>query len=262
MLHTALDSAKKGIEEIEKDSTFVKQLAGLLISLKQLKADILWKIRQSDIEELQSLNEEILVGIRLYIENKQQRLENLEKVYERMANLYYYFEQEDLYDKWDKLYSDCLKALEPYDNEDEEMNWDHNEEELNNAIASIDISGAGIEEDGSTQKKMEPILTVRVALNINKEEKMLSIQVFNDTKCISWLMEQVSQRAWEEYGYEPKVYELKTEASGSLSPQVLVVVAIQGNFELVYACYDGKKKRHFKEEEKKYICIYEYTIFH
>ena len=47
MLHTALDSAKKGIEEIEKDSVFVQQLAGLLISLKQLKADILWKIRQS-----------------------------------------------------------------------------------------------------------------------------------------------------------------------------------------------------------------------
>ena len=34
-----------------------------------------------------------------------------------MANLYYYFEQEDLYDRWDKLYSDCLKALEPYEDE-------------------------------------------------------------------------------------------------------------------------------------------------
>ena len=41
------------------------------------------------------------------------------------------------------------------------MNWDHNEEEeLNNAIASMDISAAEIKggEDGSTQKKMEPIL--------------------------------------------------------------------------------------------------------
>ena len=54
------------------------------------------------------------------------------------------------------------------------------------------------------------------------------------------------------YFIKPKIYELKTEASGSLSPQTLVVVAIQGNFELVHAYYDGKE--HLKRK-RKYISI-------
>ena len=47
MLHSALKSAENGIKEIEKDSKLKEQLAGLLIDLMQLKANVLWRIRQS-----------------------------------------------------------------------------------------------------------------------------------------------------------------------------------------------------------------------
>ncbi|KAI9266532.1 hypothetical protein BDA99DRAFT_24619 [Phascolomyces articulosus] len=124
-----------------------------------------------------------------------------------------------------------------------DLDYYNEDEELNEAIASMDISAsAGIKEGDITQKK-DPILTVRVAVNINHQEKILFIQVFNDTKCIDWLMEQVAQKVWESYGYEPKIYELKTEASGCLLPQELVVVAIQGNFELVHAYYHGFREK-------------------
>ncbi|KAI8138989.1 hypothetical protein BJV82DRAFT_277618 [Fennellomyces sp. T-0311] len=94
---------------------------------------------------------------------------------------------------------------------------------------------------------MDPILTVRVALSINNAEKIVFVDVFSDTKCVSWLMEQVVQKAWESYGYEPIIYALRTEESGELNPQDLIIETINGNFERVDALYEGFREKTLSE---------------
>ena len=61
------------------------------------------------------------------------------------------------------------------------MGWDHNEEELNNAIASMDISAAEIKEgeNDSTQKKMDPILVSLVhVVSLNVKFYLCWISIF------------------------------------------------------------------------------------
>ena len=57
------------------------------------------------------MNEAILGNIRLYCQNMEQRLENLQEVYERMADLFYYFDHAAKYEAWNDVLEKCERKL-------------------------------------------------------------------------------------------------------------------------------------------------------
>lgn len=143
MYKMALASAEKGIHCIDQDPSIKKQLPRLRIALMQLQAELAWRLRElvshkekvvvciahtfntidfgkKSVDELIALNNEILVEIKIYFTDLTQRLHQLQVVYERMTQIYYYFERKDDYHQWSELLKELEKNYQENRQDDEE----------------------------------------------------------------------------------------------------------------------------------------------
>ncbi|KAJ8653255.1 hypothetical protein O0I10_011103 [Lichtheimia ornata] len=240
MYKMALASTEKGIHCIDQDPSIKKQLPRLRIALMQLQAELAWRLRELSVDELIALNNEILVEIKIYFTDLTQRLHQLQVVYERMTQIYYYFERKDDYHQWSELLKELEKNYQEdtLDDEDESAHMDYwSTTSFDYAVDTKTIPGFMVSESNKSKSLME----VTVMIPVDGENKGVKVPIDNDIRNIGWLMAKVTELAWEQYGVEPRVNRLQV-GSSALSPHEIIVLAINQDMEME-AVVDGYVKK-------------------
>ncbi|CAO3610432.1 unnamed protein product [Cunninghamella blakesleeana] len=195
------------IEEDDQDRKITDYPFRVLeLELLETKATVYMQWFFTSLTVIEDLNELIIRNAKEYIKDEITKMDILIRAFERFTQIYYYFNNAKLYDKWMKVSEQGKKQYNQMISNENKMDLDKIDDD------KMDIDNENkdeINEDKIYEEQLNPDASIKnsvlVSLDLKGKRTYILISIDDLQKSMEWLASEVSRLIWERHSVDPDI---------------------------------------------------------